>query len=343
MKKITKNVVLKKLLVGFIATTLFYIFPAFAIAADNGKQLNPSSNIPPLDRIISRDQNGNFIGFTEDGKDIIEKTRQALINRKKAAQEEFKKFESIYHAAHVIRGIKGHMFLYGPPGGSKSHFSDWFLNHENDPSFTISVHQMMTEMVFTGGQVFESTKLGTYKLNTEGSLASYKTALIDEIDKGNPATLASLLGLLNERVVRAGSDRINSPLETVFSTSNKNLYEIYEAFKNQLDGTTAEALFNRFLCIAFVPNWLDEEDQEAIDDKLIQERENRYYGNFSEEQTDESSLHLDWDNIRLLAQAFFHSTKEFNKDAKKLANSWRERHKQILGHDTNDNTVRQFS
>lgn len=212
-----------------------------------------------------RFKNGAYAGFTDDTKKLIKDSREVLLKRKEIFSKEFRQFDSIYHAAHLMRMMKGNMFLYGPPGGAKSYFLNWLLQYEKSGPFKIQMNQMQTEQVFVGGQDYEAAKLGIYKVNTAGSLADHKTAVIDEIDKGNPATLAALLSLLNERVIYLGSETFHSPLETIFSTSNKNLYEIYAEFEKNGQGSTADALLNRFSCIAFVPNWLNENDQLALD------------------------------------------------------------------------------
>ena len=264
---------------------------------------------------------GKYAGFTPKAKELINKSREVLLKRKEVFSKKFRQFDSIYHAAHIMRMLKGNMFLYGPPGGAKSLFVNWMLQYEKKSPFKIQMHQMMSEQVFVGGQDYEAAKLGVYKVNVDGSLASYETAIIDEIDKGNPATLAALLSLLNERAVYLGEKTYQSLLETIFSTSNKNLYEIYAEFEKNGQGSTADALLNRFSCIAFVPNWLEESDQLALDNGLYVNLENDFYA--TQEKLDDASLQLDWKELRSLAHALFLPTDDFSLLVRDLVNNMR--------------------
>ncbi len=220
-----------------------------------------------------------------------------------------------------MRMVEGNMFLYGPPGGAKSYFVNWMLQYEKEKPFKIQMHQMMTEQVFVGGQDYEAAKRGEYVVNVKGSLADHKTAVIDEIDKGNPATLAALLRLLNEKTIYLGSKTFESQVETIFSTSNKNLYEIYAEFEKNGQGSTADALLNRFSCIVFIPNWLSPEDQLELDKEYSKKWEDDFRA--TQETIDKESMQLDWDGLRSLAHSLFVSTEEFKLMARELENKLR--------------------
>jgi MoxR-like ATPase len=316
MKEMTKISLLKSLLFGLITLNLIHPCSIFALA------YNDSSKMVRFNSACKDDKcEDQYIGLTNEAKQLIINSRAALLKRKEIFSKKFKQFESIYHAANIMRMVEGNMFMYGPPGGAKSYFVNWLLGYEKELPFKIQMHQMMTEQVFVGGQDYEAAKRGTYVVNVKGSLADHKTAIIDEIDKGNPATLAALLSLLNERVVYLGGETFKSPLETIFSTSNKNLYEIYEEFARNGQGSTADALLNRFSCIVFVPNWLDEKDQLALDQEYLNNLNNAFSA--KQEKIDEAALQLDWDGLRSLANALFVPTEELQLLARELVNKLR--------------------
>ncbi len=293
MKKTMKASILKSISLVIVVLTLTHTSSAFAISSYD---------------MVKYDATGKFLGLSDKAKKLIQDSRPVLIERKKVFSTKFKQFDSIYHASHLTRLLKGNMFLYGPPGGAKSYFLDWLLKQESP--FKIQMHQMMTEQVFIGGQDYDAARKGIYITNQENSLADHKVALIDEIDKGNPAVLAALLSLLNERAVFTGHNTFKSPLETIFSTSNKNPFEIYDEFFRNGQSSTADALLNRFTCIAFIPNWLDRADRLDLDRKRIKERNDALHG--IQNTVTEEALILNWDELRALAYALFASSDEFS-------------------------------
>lgn len=214
-----------------------------------------------------------YKGLNEDGIAALKRAREALKSRVTLFDSEFRRLGSIHHAGTVARLFAGNMFLYGPPGGAKSAVVNWLLSGENTTPFKLQLHQMITEQAFVGGQNFEAAKEGRFEINTEGSLASYIVALFDEIEKGNPAALASLMSLLNEREVLVGGKTVKAQLETLFATSNANLAEFLQQFVENGQGSTAPALLNRFQFKALVYNWLSPEDQAKLDER----RERRTY------------------------------------------------------------------
>ena len=211
-----------------------------------------------------------FDGLTEEGLEALKEARDALQIRSKLFSQEFKSLDTIHHAGLVARLSRFHMFLYGPPGGAKTKFVTWLMKQgEKEHLYQLQLHQMLPEQAFIGGQNFKAAKEGRFEINTKGSLADHYIALLDEMEKGNPATLASILSLLNERQVLAGNQVIPAKLETLFATSNSNLPEIFQQFLEMGQSATAPALLNRFQFKAFVYNWLSMEDQVALDPSVL--------------------------------------------------------------------------
>jgi MoxR-like ATPase len=228
----------------------------------------------------------------------------------------------MHHAATIARCAKANMFIYGPPGGAKSALVKWMFAGEDEPAFQMQLHQMMTDQAFIGGQYFEKAKLGEFEVNTKGSLADFKVALIDEAEKGNPAALSALLSLLNEREILAGNQVIKARTETVFATSNANLPEIFQHFVSNGQGSTAAAFLNRFQIKGMVYNWLSAEDQVVLDKRRQRSRYlsavSKFSPNAKKDEVFVAAEKIDWDSLRLFAdilispsQLFMVSFREF--------------------------------
>jgi len=270
--------------------------------------------------------------LTEDGLMELKQVRDELRSAKASMQEKLIQMDSITHAGFVARIFKAHMFLYGLPGGAKSLFVDEMLKLEKNKAFQIQLHQMVTEQAMIGGQNFTAAKEGEYQINTRGSIADFETALVDEVDKGNPSALAVLLGLLNERKVRVGNKVYPALLETMYATSNANLPEFLQSFIDGGQHSTAPALLNRFLIKVLVTNWLPKADQRLLDKKREQTRlrEIAYLiegeENSQEEQAIES-VQLNWTKLRHFAFGMFRlsqtakeSSLDFEEDLRQRIN-----------------------
>jgi len=268
-----------------------------------------------------------FAGLTQEGEQAFRDARDAVRRRDAHFGDRFRQLQTVHHVAQVARLTKQNVFLYGPPGGAKSAFVAHFMRGEEESPFKLQLHQMITEQAITGGQDFKAAQEGLFRINTKGSAADWITALIDELDKGNPAAIASLLSLLNEREVLAGGQVIKARLQTLFATSNANLPEIFQQFMENGQGSTAPALLNRFQFKGFVYNWLPLEDQAALDRR----RQRRSYletlaDTHPEVRRDEVFLEpekLDWWAMRKLARAIFKPNELFMTTFLQFANDMR--------------------
>ncbi len=261
---------------------------------------------PQAASLFKIDQNEDYTGLSEDGMKALKTARDLIRKRFELFDKEFKNLRGIHFAATMARISEGNMFLYGPPGGAKSGVVSWMMKPEGDV-YVRQMHQMMTEQGFIGGEVLEKTMKGETEINTKGSLVEYKVALLDEIEKGNPAVLASLLSLLNERTVLAGNRTIHAKTETVYATSNASLPEFFDSFVESGQRSTAPALLNRFQYKAFVYNWIDDAHQRTDLDKRrakkkYQDLLRKNFPNISKKNDFESAPLVDWAQIRDLAR-----------------------------------------
>lgn len=251
------------------------------------------------------DSNYAFTELTEAGLEKLKELRDILRTRFKIFNNTFIALENVHHAMTVARLLKRHMYLYGPPGSGKTAAIKWMLDAEGQPSFQIQMHQMVSEQAFVGGQDFEEAKKGRFTVNTEGALVDFIVGLIDEAGKANPATLASLLSLLEEGKVLIGKEEIDAKTETVFATSNANLPEILNYFSRNGMETTASAFLNRFMFKVLSLNWL-EKRQRAQLLKIVQEKKrieelSKIYPELKKDPTLVQAEGIDWESLRFFA------------------------------------------
>ncbi len=290
--------------------------------------LHAESQMVQLFKVKAEGKTYAYDGLTDDGLKVIKKLRDDLRTRFQLFDNEFKSLKNTHHALTVARLFQGNAFLYGPPGGAKSAIVEWMFKGENGQAFQLQLHQMMTEQAFVGGQNFEKAKEGVFEVNTEGSLADYPVALIDEVEKGNPAALSALLSLLNERKVLAGNKVIKAKTETVFATSNSNLPELSAQFQANGQGSTAPALLNRFQFKCFVYNWLSAADQSALDARRDQKRRLQALAHGCPEAIAKSEVFLDppkvdFAQMRLLANVMMETDAGFKVAYRNLAEAMR--------------------
>ncbi len=268
-----------------------------------------------------------YKGLTDEGVEAIRQARDTLAQRTQLFDSQLRNLDTLHHAGIVARIVKYHMFLYGPPGGAKSGFVDFMFKGERDKAFRLQMHQMLTESSLTGGQIFEAAKKGKFELNPEGSLADHKVALLDEIEKGNPAALSVLLSLLNERTVQAGGTVIPAKLESLFATSNANLAELFQMFMENGMSSTAPALLNRFHFKSFVYNWLKVEDQAILDmrkaDKRFLDALAETHPEVLKHEVYQTPEIFEWHELRQLAYTIFELSPQFKANYLELVNEFR--------------------
>lgn len=269
-----------------------------------------------------------YSGLTPEGLQALRQARDTIRERARLFRSDLKNLDTVHHAGIVSRLFKGNMFLYGPPGGAKSAFVHWLLTGEIDSPFKLQLHQMITEQALVGGQDFESAKRGQFKIETKGSLADHVTALLDEAQLANPATLMVLQSLLEmNREVLLGNKVIQAKLQTLFATSNFNLAEMIQYFQETGQGPTAPAFLNRFQFKAFVYNWLSPKDQAALDQRV---QRKRYLESLAEtnpevlnDQVFVKPGFLNWPELRQLAHSMFELSPLFMTVYRELVNDMR--------------------
>jgi hypothetical protein len=137
-------------------------------------------------------------------------------------------------------------------------------NPRNFEIFFLQFHKLLPEGKIIGFPKLQSQiDHGRVEYNFEDSLAAKKFlfAILDEVDKANPAVLTSLLSMLNEREIFAGAEVFKAALQTAILTSNKMPSEQRESFGD--DKAAADALLDRMINKAYVSNKFTEREQLA--------------------------------------------------------------------------------
>lgn len=158
----------------------------------------------------------------------------------------------------VIAGV--HILLIGPPGTAKTAFARFLCKlfslakQGESASWKLFQFNPFTKPEAITGplNVKKYTEEGTYEYAIDGYLPTCHFAILDELFKTTPATMHSLLGMLQERQFVNGSTVVDIPLNVAIGISN------------ELPPTEATALFDRFTSMFWIDYAQSPEDFTAI-------------------------------------------------------------------------------
>jgi MoxR-like ATPase len=114
-----------------------------------------------------------------------------------------------------------HMLIVGPPGTAKSALVRTLAQKLDARYFEYLLTRFSEPNELLGPVDIQAFREGTFRRRTEHMLPEAEIAFLDEIFKASSAILNSLLGLLNERRVQIGAERIDVPLLALFAASNE--------------------------------------------------------------------------------------------------------------------------
>lgn len=273
-----------------------------------------------------------YKGLTPEGVKRLEEARDAVRQRFQQFPAIFMKMETLHQLLTVARIAKMHGFIYGPPGGAKTKVLDWFGDGEE--VFKKQLNPMMSEMPLTGGLNFDAARQGREEINTTGTLVDHKLAYLDEIEKANPAVLAALLRVINEREVTVGGKVVKADLETMFATSNAMLPEILEHFVLSGQATSGQAFLNRLHFKAMVYNWLDANSQALLDTRNNRMRFLKQAAKSNpavlKDELFQETAYPDWESLRQLAFSMFTVSPELDAVARDFVNDLRAKTNQAI-------------
>jgi len=142
-----------------------------------------------------------------------------------------------------------HVIIIGPPGTAKSQLANELCSRITGTQY----FQWLLTKFTTPEEIFGSVSLkglenDEYRRVTTNKLAEAHIAFLDEIFKSSSSILNSLLTVINERVYFNGTEKIDTPLITLFGASNE-----LPTDEDELD-----ALYDRFL-VRFVVGYIEED------------------------------------------------------------------------------------
>ena len=114
-----------------------------------------------------------------------------------------------------------HMLIVGPPGTAKSALVRSLANKLDARYFEYLLTRFSEPNELLGPVDIQAFREGSFRRRTEQMLPEAEIAFLDEIFKASSAILNSLLGLLNERTVQIGAERVTVPLLALFAASNE--------------------------------------------------------------------------------------------------------------------------
>lgn len=169
-----------------------------------------------------------------------EEVRKTFLANHRANTSYFYERDEVLHSLNCAVLSSQHALLVGPPGTAKTLITRAWFGQFADATYreTLLTRQTTEDQVLCYLDV-PAYMAGTRKFRFDGSLPEGHVIFIDEPFKSTSGLLNSMLGLLNERIVRG----FKSPLVTAVGASN----EFGE------DESVA-ALEDRFLIRHFVPH-----------------------------------------------------------------------------------------
>ncbi len=114
-----------------------------------------------------------------------------------------------------------HMLIVGPPGTAKSALVRTLAQRLDARYFEYLLTRFSEPNELLGPVDIQAFREGTFRRRTEQMLPEAEIAFLDEIFKASSAILNSLLGILNERRVQIGAERVDVPLLALFAASNE--------------------------------------------------------------------------------------------------------------------------
>lgn len=175
------------------------------------------------------------------------------IEKLKAVIDELK--STFYERDELIEGAlcalltSNHVIIIGPPGTAKSQLANELCSRITGAEY----FQWLLTKFTTPEEIFGSVSLkglenDEYKRVTTHKLPEAHIAFLDEVFKSSSSILNSLLTVINERVYFNGTEKIDTPLITLFGASNEL----------PTDEDELEALYDRFL-VRFVVGYIEED------------------------------------------------------------------------------------
>ncbi|NIT14091.1 MAG: AAA domain-containing protein, partial [Candidatus Dadabacteria bacterium] len=164
-------------------------------------------------------------------------------------KSEFYEREDLIEGAVCALLTSNHVIIIGPPGTAKSQLANELCSRITGAKY----FQWLLTKFTTPEEIYGSVSLkglenDEYKRVITNKLPEAHIAFLDEVFKSSSSILNSLLTVMNERVYFNGTDKLDTPLITLFGASNE-----LPTDEDELD-----ALYDRFL-VRFVVGYIEED------------------------------------------------------------------------------------
>lgn len=162
---------------------------------------------------------------------------------------------SFFERNHLVDGAvcailtSQHIIIIGPPGTAKSQLANELCSRITGANY----FQWLLTKFTTPEEIFGSVSLkglenDEYRRVVTNKLPEAHIAFLDEVFKSSSSILNSLLTVMNERIYFNGTEKIETPLISLFGASN----ELPD------DEDELDALYDRFL-MRFVVGYIEED------------------------------------------------------------------------------------
>ncbi len=148
--------------------------------------------------------------------------------QEKFTQVEYELGQLLVNRENEIRGLtmavlsREHVLYLGPPGVAKTQMVSLFSSALNLSFFRRLVTQFSTPDEIIGPVDIKGyTENSTFRRILSGKAADSQVVLLDEVFKGGPSILNSLLSIMEERVIDNDGATVDVPLVTLIGTSNE--------------------------------------------------------------------------------------------------------------------------
>lgn len=241
------------------------LWGSLAFSANNQKETQESKCGRLLSGVFQVGQRPTreYLGVAKGGMAKVNQLAEDFQHNEAAFNRAIVGQESIFQIHMLTRVSENNHLILGPPGGAKTMGVTWAFPE----AWAKLVTEWTTPFEFFGGQTKAGLENGIEEVNTKGSALEAVVVNVEEFNNANPGLNGPLMSYLNpgERSITVNGRRLKGETESVFSTGNATRAELLENYtQHQLQ--SGPAVLSRFYFHSLVNNWLDESEQNRLNE-----------------------------------------------------------------------------